>query len=103
LKKLKAAGLSFRSEKKTPEGDRPLAGKTFVITGTLSSFTRDQARAALEAKGATVTDSVSKKTTYLVAGEEAGSKLEKARKLGIPILAEKELLLLLGPEDIRGK
>ncbi|MHB8053876.1 MAG: NAD-dependent DNA ligase LigA [Candidatus Aminicenantales bacterium] len=95
LKKLKTAGLNFRSERKSPEGGRPLAGKTFVLTGTLEHFTRDQARAALEAAGATVTDSVSKKTAYLVAGAEAGSKLEKAGKLGVPVLTEEDFVALL--------
>jgi len=95
LEKLRAAGLNFRSERRAPEGGRPLAGKTFVLTGTLEGYTRDEARAALEAAGATVTDSVSKKTTYVVAGAEAGSKLEKARKLGVPVLTEKELVDLL--------
>jgi len=95
LKKLQSAGLNFHSERKAPEGGKPLAGKTFVLTGTLQRYTRDQARAALEAAGATVTDSVSKKTTYVVAGAEAGSKLEKAGKLGIPVLAEEDLVALL--------
>ena len=95
LEKLRAAGLNFRSERKEPEGGRPLAGKTFVLTGTLDAYTRDEARTALEAAGATVTDSVSKKTTYLVAGADAGSKLEKARKLGVPVLTEKDLDALL--------
>ncbi len=95
LEKLKAAGLNFRSERKAPEGDRPLSGKTFVLTGTLEGWTREEARAALEARGAAVTDSVSKKTSFLVAGTEAGSKLDKARKLGIPVLTEKDLAALL--------
>ena len=91
LKKLRAAGVNVRSERKAPAGDRPLTGKTFVLTGTLKGYTREEARAALEARGAAVTDSISKKTTYLIAGAEAGSKLEKARKLGVPVLTEKEL------------
>ncbi|MCX6566517.1 MAG: helix-hairpin-helix domain-containing protein, partial [Candidatus Aminicenantes bacterium] len=95
LKKLKSAGLNFRLERRTPEGGRPLAGKTFVLTGTLERYTREEARAALEARGATVTDSVSKKTTFLVAGAEAGSKLEKARKFGVPVLTEEEMIACL--------
>jgi len=95
LAKLKASGLSFHSDRKAPAGDKPLAGKTFVLTGTLNGWTRDEARAALEARGATVTDSVSKKTSFLIAGAEAGSKLEKAQKLGIPVLEEKDLAELL--------
>lgn len=94
LENLRAAGLNFRSERK-PDGRRPLEGKLFVLTGALENFTRDEARAALEAAGAAVTDSVSKKTTYLVAGAGAGSKLEKARKLGVPVLTESDLAALL--------
>jgi DNA ligase (NAD+) len=95
LNKLKSAGLDFRSKRKPREDGLPLAGKTFVLTGTLEHFSREEARAALEARGATVTDSVSKKTAYLVAGAEAGSKLEKARKLGIRILTEEEMTAFL--------
>jgi len=95
LNKLKSAGLNFRSERKPREDGLPLAGKTFVLTGTLEHFSREEARAALEARGANVTDSVSKKTAYLVAGAEAGSKLEKARKLGIRILTEEEMTAFL--------
>jgi DNA ligase (NAD+) len=95
LKSLKAAGLNVRSEPKPPPGDRPLAGRTNVHTRTLERFTRDEARSALEARGAAVADAVSKKTTALIAGAEAGSKLEKARKLGLPILTETEFLALL--------
>ncbi|MBN1940463.1 MAG: NAD-dependent DNA ligase LigA, partial [Candidatus Aminicenantes bacterium] len=95
LEKLKAAGLNFRSERKAPAAGRPLEGKTYVLTGTLQGWTREQARAALEARGATVTDSVSKKTSYLIAGADAGSKLGKARKLGVPVLSEEELAELL--------
>ncbi len=73
----------------------PLAGKTFVITGTLNSLSRDDAKAALEKQGAKVTDSVSKKTNYLVLGTEPGSKYDKAKALGIAILDEEALLKLL--------
>ena len=96
LKRLKAAGINVRSELKPAAGDRPLTGQTFVLTGTLERFTRDQARNALEARGAAVTDSISKKTTAVIAGAEAGSKLEKARKLGLRVLSEAEFLALLG-------
>ena len=66
----------------------PLVGKTFVLTGTLSSMTREEATEALERQGAKVSGSVSKKTSYVVAGAEAGSKLEKAQKLGVEVLTE---------------
>jgi DNA ligase (NAD+) len=74
----------------------PLAGRTFVVTGTLESMTREQAQEALAARGAKVAASVSKKTSYLVAGREAGSKLAKAQELGVAILDEAALLKLLG-------
>jgi DNA ligase (NAD+) len=73
----------------------PLAGKTFVLTGTLTSMTREEAAEALERLGAKVSGSVSKKTNYLVAGAEAGSKLEKARKLGVEVLDEDALRALI--------
>ena len=72
-----------------------IAGKTFVLTGTLSSFTRDEASAIIESYGGKVSGSVSKKTTYVVAGAEAGSKLTKAQSLGIPVLSEADFLKLL--------
>ena len=77
-------------------GDGPLAGETLVITGTLATMTRDEARDAARAAGATVTDSVSKKTTLLVVGAEAGSKLRKAQELGVPIIDEEEFRRRLG-------
>ena len=73
----------------------PLEGKTFVLTGTLSSMTREEATAAIEQLGGKGAGSVSRKTTYLVAGEEAGSKLEKARSLGTAILDEDEFKRLI--------
>jgi len=77
-------------------GARPAAdGKTFVLTGSLSSMTRDEAQAALEAKGHQVAGSVSKRTDFVVAGEDAGSKLDKARSLGVTVLDEKKFLELL--------
>ena len=72
----------------------PLAGKTFVLTGTLPNLKREEAAAKIEAAGAKVSGSVSKKTDYVVAGTDAGSKLEKAQKLGIKILSEEDLLKL---------
>jgi len=75
--------------------DLPLSGHTYVITGTLPTLSRDQAQAMLEAAGAKVAGSVSKKTTGVIAGEAAGSKLDKAVSLGIPVLDEAGLLALV--------
>jgi DNA ligase (NAD+) len=72
-----------------------LAGLTFVLTGTLPNISRDQAKAMIEAAGGKVSGSVSKKTTYVVAGEEAGSKLDKAQELKVPVLDEAGLTRLL--------
>jgi DNA ligase (NAD+) len=79
----------------TDSKSTPVTGKTFVITGTLSSMSRDEAKAFLQQKGAKVTGNVSAKTDYLLAGENAGSKLSKAEKLGVKILSEEELAGLL--------
>jgi len=78
----------------------PLAGKTCVLTGTLPTLTRDQAKALIEAAGGKVSGSVSKKTDYVVAGEEAGSKLDKARELGVAVLDEAALLQLLNSQGV---
>lgn len=78
-----------------PAGEQPLIGQTFVLTGTLESMTRDEATAQLQKLGAKVSGSVSKKTSYVVAGSEAGSKLKNAEELGVKILDEKEFLRLL--------
>jgi DNA ligase (NAD+) len=96
VEELRSLGLRFEigDELKPVEG--PLTGNTYVITGTLEAFTRDEAAAALEAKGAKVVNSVSGKTTGLVVGEEPGnSKLTKARKLDVPLLSEEDLNALL--------
>jgi DNA ligase (NAD+) len=74
---------------------RPLLGKTLVLTGTLPTWSRDEAKDAIEAAGGKVSGSVSKKTHYVVAGEEAGSKLEKARELGVEVIDEAALRALL--------
>ena len=73
-----------------------VAGKTFVLTGTFPSLTRDEAKNLLERAGAKVAGSVSKKTDYVVAGADAGSKLTKAEELGVPVIDEDAMLKLLG-------
>ena len=93
IEQLRAAGIHW--EESAPSRATHLAGKTFVLTGTLPTLKRDEAQALIEAAGGKVAGSVSKKTSYLVAGEEAGSKLAKAEELGIPILDEAGLLKLL--------
>jgi DNA ligase (NAD+) len=93
IERLRAAGLNFKSEIYRPQAAAgPFAGKTFVLTGTLPSLTREEATAKIEAAGGKVSGSVSKKTDFVVAGEEAGSKLDKAQKLGVKIIDEKEFL-----------
>ena len=82
-----------------PAGPQPLAGKTFVVTGTLASMSREDAQAKIEALGGKVTGSVSKKTSYLVVGAEAGSKLDKARALGVAELDEAAFLGLIMSES----
>jgi DNA ligase (NAD+) len=95
VERLRAAGLQFTHERRRTEGG-PLAGFTFVLTGTLPNLTREEAKTRIESAGGKVTDSVSKKTTFIVAGEAAGSKLDKARKLGVSVLDEAGLLEKLG-------
>jgi len=89
-------------KRNTASGDArvPLAGKTFVLTGTLSSRSRNEAKTALEALGGRVSGSVSKKTDFVVAGENPGSKREKAEKLGVPILSEDDLDRVLAEKQI---
>ncbi len=91
VERLRAAGLVFTHQRVQRTGGA-LAGSTFVITGTLPTLSRDEAKKVIEDAGGKVTDSVTKKTNYLVAGEKAGSKLEKARALGISILDEAQLM-----------
>jgi DNA ligase (NAD+) len=88
LEKLRNMGIWPVAEQKPMPGPQPLAGLTFVVTGTLAGFSRDEVKAYIQTYGGKVTDSVSKKTDYLVAGEAAGSKLEKARALGVTIIDE---------------
>ena len=97
LDKLSAAGVNMRQEIQTDRTfDLPLSGKTFVITGTLPGVTREEAAAYIEKNGGKVRGSVSAKTSYLLAGDEAGSKLAKARDLQVPVLDWPELLRILG-------
>jgi DNA ligase (NAD+) len=97
IAKLAAGGVNMASQQPPIEVAAPgrLAGKTFVITGTLPSMTREEATAEIERLGGKVAGSVSRKTTWLLAGEEAGTKLEKARELGIPIIDEEEFRRLI--------
>jgi len=90
---LRSAGVKMAAEKK--QRSTQLAGLTFVLTGTLPTLSREDAKAKIEAAGGKVSGSVSKKTNYVVAGEEAGSKLDKARELKVPLLDEQQLLLML--------
>jgi len=95
IDRLRAAGLQFTYESTRPKAG-PLHGMTFVLTGTLPTLSRDEAKEMIEKAGGNVSGSVSKKTTFVVAGDDAGSKLTKARELGIPILNEEELKQKLG-------
>ena len=93
IQRLKEAGVNMQAEQKGE--DQRFAGKTFVLTGTLDRFTRAEATKMIEDRGGKAAGSVSKKTTYVVAGEAAGSKLRKAQELGIPVLTQEEFLALM--------
>jgi DNA ligase (NAD+) len=93
VERLRKAGLTFKGQKKVR--GTALAGKTFVLTGTLERYSRDEAKKLIEDAGGKVAGSVSKKTDYVVAGEEAGSKLDKARELKVAVIGEKEMEALL--------
>ena len=95
VEQLRACGLTWEEGEPVAGATQPLSGKTFVITGTLPTLSRDEAKDLLEAAGAKVAGSVSKKTNYLVAGAEAGSKLDKARELGVMVLDEAGLRALV--------
>ena len=95
IERLRAKGLQFTHKMKPRDGGL-FTGQTFVLTGTLPTMTREDAKAKIEAAGGKVTDSVSRKTDYVVAGDKAGSKLEKAEKLGVKVIGEVELMGLLG-------
>src|SRR5579864_1552093 len=94
VERLGKAGLAFKGAKK--ERGTKLAGKTFVLTGTLAKYTRDEAKKMIEDAGGRVSGSVSKKTDYVVAGTDAGSKLDKAKELGVAVIDEKEMEKLAG-------
>ena len=94
VKRLRDAGLTFTGKKR--ERGTKLAGKTFVLTGTLVNYSRDEAKKLIEDAGGRVSGSVSKKTDYVVAGSDAGSKLDKAKELGVPVIEEKEMEKLVG-------
>ncbi|MCY4426454.1 MAG: NAD-dependent DNA ligase LigA [Halieaceae bacterium] len=98
VKKLRDAGVNWPSAKTRETADEPLQGATWVVTGSLDNFSREQAKAALEGLGARVVSSVSSKTSAVLAGREAGSKLKKARQLGIPVMDEQALLELLSAQ-----
>ena len=94
LEDLRSLGLRMEQEG-PPPGEGPLRERTFVLTGTLPALTREEATERILAQGGKVTGSVSKKTSYVVAGASPGSKLEKAEKLGVPVIDEAGLLELL--------
>jgi DNA ligase (NAD+) len=93
VEELRAAGLTLKGKKK--ERGTKLAGKTFVLTGTLANYTRDEAKKMIEDAGGKVAGSVSKKTDYVVAGTDAGSKLDRAKELGVKVISEKEMVDLI--------
>jgi DNA ligase (NAD+) len=95
IERLRAAGVDLTAPKRERASAGPLAGKAFVLTGTLPSLTREEASEMIVSAGGKVTSAVSKKTDYVVAGEEAGSKLTKAESLGIAVIDEDALRALL--------
>jgi DNA ligase (NAD+) len=94
--RLKAAGVKMESDGGAVKIDERFNGKTFVLTGTLENYTRDQASRLIEERGGRVSSSVSKKTDYVLAGSEAGSKLTKAESLGVAVLDEAQFASMLG-------
>ncbi len=106
IDRLRRSGVSWPSVSKASGGSQPLSGLTFVLTGTLESMPREEAEDALRALGAKAAGSVSKKTSYVVAGRDAGSKLKKAEELGVPVLDENALRQILSsqrPPELGGR
>jgi DNA ligase (NAD+) len=95
VERLRTAGLQFTHQIRPRESAGPLEGLVFVLTGSLPNWSREEAKEKIEAAGGKVTGSVSKKTSYVVAGEDAGSKLDKATSLGVPVIDEAKLKELL--------
>ena len=95
VEQLRACGVHWPAIVAASDGPKPLAGLTFVITGTLPTLGRDAAKALIEDAGAKVAGSVSKKTSFVLAGSEAGSKLDKAQELGVPVIDEAALYNML--------
>jgi DNA ligase (NAD+) len=100
VEKLRAAGVNLRAEKGAAR-EGPLSGLTFIVTGRLEQLSRDAAESLIKQHGGSVASSVSKKTSYVVVGAEAGSKLAKAQQLGTPLLDEDSFLSLLGEHGIK--
>jgi DNA ligase (NAD+) len=101
VRRLREAGIDMTAPKKpaaTAATAGPLSGKTLVVTGTLENYTRDEIESLIEQHGGRVTSSVSKSTDYLVAGEKAGSKLDKAQKLNVAVISEREFEQLIAPK-----
>jgi DNA ligase (NAD+) len=99
VNRLREAGLNFSAKKEAEEAKRALAGQTFVLTGKLTHFTREEAQEAIQSLGGQIISSVSRKTSYVIVGESPGSKLQKAKKLGIPTLDESEFETLIGSSE----
>ena len=95
LAKLKASGVWPRAEKQAAAGPQPLTGLTFVITGTLPTLSRSEAKTLIESHGGKVSGSVSGSTAYLLLGEDPGSKLDQAQQRGVPVVSEDDLWLLI--------
>jgi DNA ligase (NAD+) len=95
IERLRAAGLHWPKIEARARGAQPLAGQTFVLTGTLAAMPRDEAKKRLKELGAKVSESVSKKTSYVVVGVDPGSKADKAKELGVPVLDEMAFLKLI--------